>query len=1032
MTVAGAVEFKYYSQELNKIFSSPSEDRQETLSKEKKIHSLFIKNFEQLLGNLITNPEYCDKTYEELKASLTHLSDEYRIQFETSLETIKTVANLLKSGDVANLDSYTKKMKNSELSHITTLNFCNLRFPQDLTKLEGIPNEEVRMRVMAGLINRDQVPLNELNLERSEFNQILPHVTLLDLQKQLPSISTNGALSTTDALNSYFEPYSQYGSSYLPPSDNLETFLIDSPQLPKIDEISQIKNPYLRIQLLAKRINQDRIPLKSLDFNALNLMPRDLKLLASYLTFVDCRDVFDDWSENDIDEFLNNCLQKAIEVFINSPKISILPDLPNCTSFDCSGCTKLEKLPLLPLCKRLNYTECFLLQKLYFPFSIPLVLESQNLSLPNDLPEIIKTQDNFSSMRTIAYLIHRDKTPLKNLNLSPKELIALAPHLSFLDCEGGFDGWATRDVEEFLNCCFRNVIDTTTANTIISGHKTKVAEFLKEFVFNYLKNSKHDFPEERLSNFQSTLELHSDSHAIEELKTWIELVVLSLKIDLPNASFIQNSNDIKKLKRGAYDDILSCEINKLEQRFMIALNAANAEIERYLDDSLSIAITRYKAPKNVLEQLLKATILRLEHLKQAGLDTAKFSQLTAKAEILQKRIDKMQAYYPVQDLSLKEASKRQKTSMGMYLDSRELTDLQTLRIPAKLQHQLSSIQGDFDKIIFNTTQLNSLASQRKLSKVSESSIESLSEKIIKMSFPKENADVLGTLSVAHLQGDRPTQEDTHLTTVLTVTTIDKYHKIPLYGLFDGHGGSDGAIFLAEEMEEALEHGLGVAMNCSKIYSPQQIEAAIFNMLKTLYYNLTQKYRYFGEARGGSTACIAFIIDNDLWISSLGDTRAILSVNGLPIALSQDAGLDTEEQKKTVIKRGGTITFTDDLRVNGSLNMSRSACEQDLSINTRPKIVKFPLDLLPPGIKCLCIACDGVFDILSSNFVAASLHFNLENNTSIDHAAISLVADAYKKGSRDNISTILVDLNQSKVKQSLSFTFQEEEKFEVKT
>lgn len=440
------------------------------------------------------------------------------------------------------------------------------------------------------------------------------------------------------------------------------------------------------------------------------------------------------------------------------------------------------------------------------------------------------------------------------------------------------------------------------------------------------------------------------------------------------------------------------------------LEEAMTQVDIYLKETLMNAIQLQEIPRIVFQRLLLAAKKRLEELELWGGD------VEAMKELLESHFLELNREVTLSPEAIKEKKKNEawlkqlnkeaalnKKNMGVdQLNSRQLTGEQVQRIPEKLMRQLTCAQ---EKKKLTSIDLTPREMQVCIQKrgVKEVSIKYFSELISSRA-----------AAVAHMQGDRPTQEDAHVFSLLDIVVRQTHHQIPLYGIFDGHGGKDGAAYLANTLARKLQFNLQKALmeSCDE----QEDLIAIFNTLKTLYEELTQEYRKTSYL-GGSTACNVLIYQGLLIVANLGDSRAFINVNGIPIALSEDASIGESQRDNSIKKRHGLI-----LNVRGerrvmdhpgspTLNMTNSACEKNiLSVNTRPKIIVFPLHLLPPGSNQLVIGCDGVFDAISTVDAASTLHQDMLEGDCVEEAAIKMVKRAYDKGSSDNISALIVALN----------------------
>lgn len=267
------------------------------------------------------------------------------------------------------------------------------------------------------------------------------------------------------------------------------------------------------------------------------------------------------------------------------------------------------------------------------------------------------------------------------------------------------------------------------------------------------------------------------------------------------------------------------------------------------------------------------------------------------------------------------------------------------------------------------------------------------------------SESVGNAGIAHMQGLRPTMEDTHIATTLLVYIHEKAYRVPLYGIFDGHGGDACAKYLASYLPIYLKTKLEMALDqCS---SPKEEEAAIFNILKLAFVELGAEYRKSGFLQGGSTANIALILKKTLWVANVGDTRCILALNGHAIALSEDAKPAMEKYKKGVEKRHCVVTNVDGVaRVEGTMAVARAVGHHEIAsgISPRAKVTKYYLGKLPKARNYLIIACDGLWDVASSNQVAHTV--SQHANHTPEQIAVHLIKKGFEAESTDNISALV--------------------------
>lgn len=267
---------------------------------------------------------------------------------------------------------------------------------------------------------------------------------------------------------------------------------------------------------------------------------------------------------------------------------------------------------------------------------------------------------------------------------------------------------------------------------------------------------------------------------------------------------------------------------------------------------------------------------------------------------------------------------------------------------------------------------------------------------------------IGRIGIAHMQGMRPQMEDRHIAAQMVFNIKDQVHQVPLYGIFDGHGGVACARYLSKHLASYLKSHLENAISLAQ--SIEEEEAAIFNTLKLAFVDLGAKYRKLYSGEGGSTANIAIIFKNQLWVANVGDTRAILVANGAATALSEDAKPGLEKYKKGVETRHATVIEVEGVpRVGGNLATARAVGHSEVhsGVNPRAKVIKYSLSQLPQGKNFLIIACDGLWDVASSTQVAKTV--NKVSHLNPEEIASFLARKAFEANSSDNLSVLVVPL-----------------------
>lgn len=249
------------------------------------------------------------------------------------------------------------------------------------------------------------------------------------------------------------------------------------------------------------------------------------------------------------------------------------------------------------------------------------------------------------------------------------------------------------------------------------------------------------------------------------------------------------------------------------------------------------------------------------------------------------------------------------------------------------------------------------------------------------------------------KGRREYLEDEYLIASFEWNVGQTSYPVQLFGIFDGHGGSIAAIHVKRSLQGSLIGAL------NQFCSNELTDTNVWNALKITFAKLNESYN---EYSSGTTATVAMILEGNLWTANVGDSRAILDVDG-GIQLTEDAKPEGLRYQKGIEKRGGWIEEPRDrrdvYRVNGDLAVARALGDLSVpGINPRPKITVYPLSKILPESH-LILACDGIYDVASTKQVASLVIEHKES--SAFELAKSIVYSAIKAESSDNCSALVV-------------------------
>lgn len=200
---------------------------------------------------------------------------------------------------------------------------------------------------------------------------------------------------------------------------------------------------------------------------------------------------------------------------------------------------------------------------------------------------------------------------------------------------------------------------------------------------------------------------------------------------------------------------------------------------------------------------------------------------------------------------------------------------------------------------------------------------------------------------------------------------------------------------------------------------ETVEAAL-----TKAFHLTDEE--FGEMGGyehlalvGTTAVVALVGRRMIYVANCGDSRAVLSRDGQAVALTDDHKAAREDETARVEAAGGQILFWNGVRVMGLLAVSRAIGDHSL----RPYVIAEPEVTIVNrhhADEILIMASDGLWDVMSNqeacNLAKKCLLRAQQRGSSRQSAArvaaTVLTRAAVDRGSRDNVTVVIVDLTAS--------------------
>ena len=268
-----------------------------------------------------------------------------------------------------------------------------------------------------------------------------------------------------------------------------------------------------------------------------------------------------------------------------------------------------------------------------------------------------------------------------------------------------------------------------------------------------------------------------------------------------------------------------------------------------------------------------------------------------------------------------------------------------------------------------------------------------------------------------IQGKRPSMEDASIYACWICKPLYKKCVIVhLFGIFDGHGGKEASKFASQSLPAMIARQFAHISLSSTVQVKKALIEAFEGMQR--YMQIFESKRYQTQ---GTTAVVIVRINNHLYCANVGDSRAVLCAGNDVFDLSKDHKPSSPEEMKRIHNLGGYVnppSRQDVSRVWESPQMQLVGLSTSRSIGDLESRTPFGKYLVSPTPEVtvnilqkdqkgfIILACDGVWDVTTS-FQACKV----ADQAIRKHAnpCKAIVNYAYKKGSTDNISAMVIKL-----------------------
>ncbi|KAK9287346.1 hypothetical protein L1049_015761 [Liquidambar formosana] len=271
-------------------------------------------------------------------------------------------------------------------------------------------------------------------------------------------------------------------------------------------------------------------------------------------------------------------------------------------------------------------------------------------------------------------------------------------------------------------------------------------------------------------------------------------------------------------------------------------------------------------------------------------------------------------------------------------------------------------------------------------------------------------------------GPKPFMEDEHICIDDLFDHLSETAHFPspgaFYGVFDGHGGIDAALFVRENILRFIVEDSQFPICVKKAIKSAFLRADhAFANAKSL------------DSSSGTTALTALIFRRTLLIANAGDCRAVLGKRGRAIELSKDHKPNCISERLRIEKLGGVVF---DGFLNGQLSVARALGDWHMKGSRGSPLIAEPElqeTLLTEEDEFLILGCDGLWDVMSSQCAVTITRKELMLHNDPERCSRELVREALKRNTCDNLTVVVVcfspdppprlEIPKSKYKRSIS-------------
>lgn len=266
-----------------------------------------------------------------------------------------------------------------------------------------------------------------------------------------------------------------------------------------------------------------------------------------------------------------------------------------------------------------------------------------------------------------------------------------------------------------------------------------------------------------------------------------------------------------------------------------------------------------------------------------------------------------------------------------------------------------------------------------------------------------------------MQGWRVDMEDAHTTVVSLNDTLKNWS---FFAVFDGHAGKIAAEIcskdLVNKITAVLTDDVMKGLTDSGDYSTELVCKTVKESFLKMDRILRDQLKTQGD-RSGTTCTALLIAPKHYFFINCGDSRGLIVRNNRVLFSTEDHKPTNDQERDRIVRAGGLVMTQ---RINGSLAVSRALGDFDYKADDNREATE-QLVSPEPDVECIerspkddqyiCLACDGIFDVFSNEDLSDFITSRLKLSQKYDEITAEIVDTSLHKGSRDNMSVILIAL-----------------------